>query len=179
MTATEKELQRIFEFVVKHRGETIDWKSGDIRRFLKWAIYYRRLFIIHADVKGGGRRIAAVGIAWRTENPTPNLAQLDVEHTEFGDYLFVYQVIVHPDFQHAGTMFQLLSMALVRFPGVHTAYWVSEHSPSKRVRSISLHRLLQALKSQVRLGKLRPFIRRQSWEAAAKPQAFQMFKYVQ
>lgn len=175
---TEKELQRMFDFVVKHKDASLDWPSADIRKFLRWAAYYRRLFVIRADVKGGGKRIVALGTAWRTESPTPNVQNLDFDHTEFGNYLFIHQVIVHPDFYHTGIMFQLLSMALWRYPEVHTAFWVSEHSPSKRVRHIAIHRLLKALYSQVELSKLRPFIRRQVWEAEVLNPQFQMLKYV-
>ena len=172
MTDPTKELQRIFEFVVKHKADTMDWPSPVIRRFLKWAAYYRRLFIVHADTKDGGRRIIAVGTAWRTESLSPNLDKLDFEHTEFGNYLFIHQCIVHPEFRNAGVLFQMLCLGLQRYPECHTAYW---NDSSCKTRVVPINRFMKLLSAQISPPKLRPFIRRESWEAIKSP-AFQILK---
>lgn len=171
------DLQKIFEFVVKHRGNTLTYSNSDIRAFLRWAAHYRRLFIVWADVKGG-RRIAAVGVAWRTERIAPNISDLSLEATEHGDNLFVYQVVVHPDFRHTGVMFQLLSLALWRYAGVHRAYWISEHHQRSRVRVLPIPRLAKKLADQVQLGKLRAHIRRRPWEAAVQAPVYPTLKPV-
>lgn len=176
---TDTALQKVFELCVKHGDGTLAGSNAKIRRVLRWAAYYRRLFIVWADVnRGEGKRVAAAGIAWRTEALDPHLDDPSIEHTEFGSNLFVLQTVVHPDFRHSGVLFQLLSLALWRFPGVDRVYWHSEHSASKRDRAITIARLTSILARQTNPYKLRPFMRRQSWEAVRAPK-YQILKPVQ
>lgn len=171
------DLQKIFEFVVKHRGSSLTQSSSEIRTFLRWAAHYRRLFIVWADVKGG-RRIAAVGVAWRTRGFQPSFEDLNLENTEHGDNLFIYQVVVHPDFRHTGVLFQLLSLALWRYNGVRRAYWRSEHHGGGKTRVLPIPRLAKKLADQVQLGKIRPYLRRRSWAEAERAPAYQTLKPV-
>lgn len=176
---TEEILKKSFELIVKHHDGVINWDTPTLKRFLRWAAYYRRLFVVWASVnKGAGRRIAAIGVAWRTEQYDSHLADLSFENTEFGNNLFIYQVVCHPDFRNTGVLFQLLSLALWRNPGVERAYWVSEHSPSKRTHKISIARLTAMLAKQTNSFKLRPFMGRKAWEAI-RDRRFQTLKPVQ
>lgn len=172
------DLQKIFEFVVKHRGSSLTQDNAAIRSFLRWAAYYRRLFIVWSDVRGGGRRIAAVAVAWRTVGLRPSEDELNIENTEYGDNLYVYQVIVHPDFRHTGVLFQLLSLALWRYQGVVRAYWYSEHHGGSKTRILPIAHLAKKLADQVQLAKLRPYIRRRVWEEAEKAPAYPTLKPV-
>lgn len=179
MTDIQRDLQKIFEFIVKNKGETIAWKNSDIRNFIRWALYYRKLFIVWAPA-GQGQRIAALGVAWRTEKVEPQTQTLTFENTEFGDNLFIYQVIVHPDFANTGTLFQLLSMALWRYPGVERVFWFSEHHRSKKLITISTNKLLAKLARQVALPKVSKYARRIKWvaEAVAEDQTSPTLKFV-
>lgn len=122
----KKELQRVFEFFVKNNNGTVNWPNKDIRKMLRWAWFYKKIFIIYApSSRKGFERIAACDIAWRTDDLSIDFAnmKLEVENTEFGDNLCILQVIVHPEFKDLGIMLQLLSMNLYRFPGVKKVFW--------------------------------------------------------
>lgn len=176
----KKEFQRIFEFCVKNRENSLGWVNSDIKNFLRWALYYRKLFTVMAPANSGkSERIAAVGVAWRTERIEPQEHELTFENTEFGENLFIFQVIVHPDFRHTGTLFQLLSLALLRYPGVDQVFWNSEHHLTHKLISTSLPRLLRRLASQATSKRLRKFIRRKVWEAVeTKAPQFPTLEYL-
>jgi len=130
----KKEFQRVFQFVVKHKDSNMNWTNKDIRKFLRWAWYYKRLFIIYDN-----RRIAAIGIMWRTDHPENASGYLSFERTEFGDYLYVYQVLVHPNYKMRGLLFQLLYEAKKRYNGVKRAFWKDRKG---RLRIIEVNRLM-------------------------------------
>ena len=164
----QRDLQKIFEFIVKNGPDLVSrWKNSDIRNFIRWALYYRKLFIVWAPA-GAGQRIAAVGVAWRTESIGVQDAPLTFENTEFGDNLYVYQTIVHPDFAHTGALFQLLSLALWRYPGVEKVFWFPDSRKGQELVQISVQSLLKRLAAQARPSRVRKYEGKdQSWQKVA------------
>lgn len=163
----ERDLQKVFEFVVKNRENTLEWPNADIRKFIRWALYYRKLFIVWAPA-GAGQRIAALGIAWRTEHVAVQDAPLTFENTEFGNNLYVYQVIVHPDFSHTGALFQMLSLALWRYPGVERVFWFPDSRKGQEFVHLSMQRLLKMLALQVKPNRVRKYEGKdKSWQKVA------------
>lgn len=146
----QKELQRIFEFVVKHNGGSLDWANKDIRNFIRWAMYYKRLFIVWGPASAGTKRIVAVGVAWRSVEPDCSYSTFDAETLETGDWLHVFRVILHPEYRDRGVMFQLLSMALHRYPRVTHAYWQTHARGNTETRTMEIGKMLQALHREVK-----------------------------
>lgn len=118
MNDKQKEFQRVFEFVVKHNGGNIPWKNQITKKLIRWALFYKKIFIVY-----DGPRIAALAFAWRTSHPENSYEDLSLDKTESGDFLHVYRVIVHPEYRKQGLMFMLLVMGLLRFRGVKTVFW--------------------------------------------------------
>lgn len=175
----QKHFQKIFEFVVKNRGETLTWSNAEIKNFIRWALYYRKLFIVWAPAgEGKGQRIAALGIAWRAEKVRPQADELTFENTEFGVNLFAFQVVVHPDFRNVGTLFQLLSLCVWRYPGINNVFWNSQHHNTGKLVTIPLTRLLRLLSGQVSYKKIRKVIRRPSWAVEEVLPQFPTLKFL-
>lgn len=114
----KKEFQRVFEFIVKHNSGNIPWENRVTKKLIRWALFYKKLFIVY-----DGARIAGLGFAWRTTHPENSYKDLSLDRTENGDFLHVYRVIIHPDYRYQGIMFQLLVMAMIRFRGAKTMFW--------------------------------------------------------
>ena len=114
----KRELQRIFEFIVKHNGGNIEWENKITKKLIRWALFYKKLFIVY-----DGTRIAGLAVAWRTSHPENSYEDLSLDKTERGDFMHVYRVIVHPEYKSQGLMFQLFIMGLIRFRGVKTVFW--------------------------------------------------------
>lgn len=127
----KKEFQRVFEFIVKHGVANAAWTNNSIKRFLRWAWYYERIFVVY-DGFGASRRIAAVAVAWRQDHPDDSYKDMSIEGTEYGEYLHIYQVIVHPEYRSAGCFSMLLALALQRYPGTSKAFWTSHARGSSR-----------------------------------------------
>ena len=179
MTSDEikRDLQKVFEFVVKNRGKTLGWDNADIRKFIRWAVHYRKLFLVYAPA-GTGQRIVALGVAWRTESIGPIANELTFENTEFGNNLYVFQTIIHQDFERAGMMFQLLSLALLRYPGVENVFWHSEHHSTGKIVKISVNRLLNLSANQVAPKKLTKYIRKSEWDTKTSHPKFPTLKFL-
>lgn len=159
MNDLQRDLQRIFEFIVKNRKNTLEWKNSEIKNFIRWALYFRKLFIVWAPA-GTGQRIAALGIAWRTEAVGPQTQPLTFENTEFGNNLYVYQVIVHPDFAHVGSLFQLFSLALWRYPGVNNVFWFPDSRKKSGPVQLSVQRLLKTLARETKPARVAKYAER-------------------
>ncbi len=127
MTDRKKEFQRIFEFIVKHNNGVIPWENKVTKRLLRWALFYKKLFVVYDH-----SRIAGLAIAWRTTHPENSYDDLGVEKTEAGDFMHVYRVIIHPDYRSRGLMFQLLVMGMLRFRGVKTVFWTQRKCGEKK-----------------------------------------------
>ena len=119
-TDIKREFQRIFEFVVKHKGNAItkNATNAHIKKVLRWAWYYEKLFIIF-----DGTRIVSMAVAWRTDHPENNYRDMSFFNTEIGDYISVYCVVVHPDYRNKGMMLPLLGLVMKRFPGANKIFW--------------------------------------------------------
>lgn len=140
MNDKKRELQRIFEFVVKHNGGNIPWTNSAIKKFLRWALFYKKLFVIY-----DGMRIAAIAVCWRTTHPENDYEDLSLSKTEKGDFMHVYRVIVHPEYRGRGLLFMLYTMALLRFRGVRTIYWEQRRGDKTRLIIQPVERMLQEL----------------------------------
>lgn len=127
MKDKRKEFQRVFEFIVKHNGENISLENNKLKNFIRWAAFYKKLFIIYDN-----KRIAAVGIAWRTTHPENKIRDFSLDSTENGDYIYAYRVIVHPDYSWRGLMFQLMCMAATRFRGCKRIFWEKRGSTDEK-----------------------------------------------
>lgn len=141
---TKREFQRIFEFLVKYHEGVGAWSNRDIRKFLRWAIFYKRLFIIHDDATPSSKRIVAVAVAWRVE--TPMSWDFDnLESMETGDTLYVFNTTIHPDYRKKGVLFALLSLALWRYQGVSEIYWENTCRDKVHHYKITKEKLLRLL----------------------------------
>ena len=145
MSDIKKELQKIFEFCVKYHPAFGSWANGDVRKFIRWAWYFRKLFIIWDDLPNGSRRIAGIGFAWRTESTSVENFDYSPETTEYGDYIYVARVIVHPDYRKQPIMFALLSLALVRFPMATHVWWDQDLGPKSRKFVTPIDKFLRRL----------------------------------
>ena len=153
MTATitnnsvKKDFQRIFEFVVKHKGAAITGKAtnAQIKRLLRWAWFHKMLIILFHD-----RRIAAVAVCWRTDHPENNYQDMTFANTEFGDYISVYCVIVHPDYRGRGMMLPLLGLAMKRFDGANKIFWTIHARGSTRIKITTTEKLSRELMKWLR-----------------------------
>lgn len=153
----EKDLQKVFEFFVKNRTDMpASWTSAEIRKFIRWALYYRKMFIVWAPA-GQGQRIVAIAVAWRTEKLGQQDHLLTFENTEFGNNLYVYQVTVHKDFERTGALFQLLSLALWRYPGVETVFWFPDTRKGQEHYALPTYRLLKLLALQAKPQRVRKY----------------------
>lgn len=141
MNSIKKEFQRVFEFIVKHNDGNIPWENKLTKKLIRWALFYKKIFIVY-----DGSRIAGLGIAWRTTHPENSYEDLSLDRTERGDFLHVYRVIIHPEYRTKGLMFQLLVMALIRFRGVTTVFWEQRMRNEKSRMIIQpVERVLQEL----------------------------------
>jgi GNAT superfamily N-acetyltransferase len=132
-----KELDRVFKFIVKNKSTTMNWPNNKIKKFLRWAWYYQRLFILR-----NGNEIAAIGIAWRTDHPENEPKDVSLANTEIGNYLCVYQVMVHPKYSKKGLLFQLMALFEARFPNTTRTFWTDR---AGRLRIIETKRLIREL----------------------------------
>ncbi len=129
MMDIRREFQRTFEFVVKHGVHNPSWDNATLKRFLRWSWENHHLLVVY-DGTGAARRIAAAAIVWRTDHPENRYDDWSSEHTRIGDYLHVYQAIVHPEYRRKGCLILLLTLALSENPGVTRVFWNS-HSRTK------------------------------------------------
>lgn len=151
MNEKKREFQRVFEFVVKHNGDNIPWANSITKKLLRWALFYKKLFIVY-----DGQRIAALAIAWRTTHPENSYEDFSLDKTETGDFMHVFRVIVHPDYRAKGLMFQLFVMGLIRFRGVQTVFW------EQRIRNGKTRMVIQPV------GKVLEELAK--WQKIKKPQ---------
>jgi hypothetical protein len=141
MTDCKKELQRVFEFVVKHNSGNIPWENKITKKLIKWSLFYKKIFIVY-----DGPRIAALAFAWRTSHPENSYEDLSLDKTESGDYMHVFRVIIHPEYRKEGYMFQLFVMGLIRFRGVKTVFWEKRTKNGKsRMVIVPVEKLLEEL----------------------------------
>lgn len=133
MADIHKEFQRVFEFFVKHGVKNAVMTNSDRKRLLRWSWDKRHLLVIYDGV-GDHRRIAAAGIAWRTDHPENSYRDFSDEATNMGDYLHVYQVAVHPEYRRRGSLLLLLALALQEHPGVKKVFWNSHSRGQNTLR---------------------------------------------
>lgn len=133
MTDIKREFQRVFEFVVKHGVHNPNWTNQDTKRFLRWAWAEKHLLVVYDGV-GEFRRVVAAAIVWRTDHPENRYVDFSHENTKVGDYLHVYQTIVHPEFRRKGCLLLLLAMAVNENPGVTRIFWNSHGRRNFRLR---------------------------------------------
>lgn len=140
MNDIRREFQRVFEFVVKHGVSNSAWTNADTKRFLRWAWANKHLLIVH-DGEGDSRRIVAAAVCWQTDHPENRYRDFSFDNTARGEYLSVYQVIVHPEFRSRGCMLLLLAMACQEHPGVRKAFWNSHSRGRNYLRIIDIQTL--------------------------------------
>lgn len=139
MTDIKKEFQRCFEFVVKH-GVNSGWTNVKLKEFLRWAWANKHLNIVY-DGPEDSKRIAAVGIAWQTDHPENRYRDFSPENTQYGEYLSVFHVIIHPEYRNQGCMLLLLAMALQEHPGVRKVFWNSHARGKETLRIVDINTL--------------------------------------
>lgn len=135
-----QEFQRVFEFVVKHGVRNPQWTNVTTKRFLRWAWDRKHLLIIY-DGTGAARRIAAAAMVWRTDHPENRYEDFSDYNTSYGDYLHVYQVIVHPEYRRQGCLIMLLTLALSENPGITRIFWNSHGRMNNHLRIVDIHTL--------------------------------------
>lgn len=142
MNDIKREFQRVFEFIVKHNGDTIPWENKLTKKLIRWAVFYKKIFIVYDK-----ERIAGLAIAWRTTHPENSYEDLSLDRTEKGNFLHVYRVITHPEYTGKGLMFQLLVMGMLRFRGVKHIFWEQRNRTGGKNRLIiqPVERVLQEL----------------------------------
>lgn len=133
MRDIRQEFQRVFEFVVKHGVHNPSWTNATTKRFLRWAWDKRRLLVIY-DGEGPARRIAAAAVVWRTDHPENRYDDYSDSNVMTGDYLSVYQVIVHPQYRRRGCLILLLTLAISENPGVTRIFWNSHGRNHRHLR---------------------------------------------
>jgi hypothetical protein len=139
MIDLKKEFQRVFEFTVKH-GPKIVWNNKDIKKFLLWAWENKHLIIIY-DGYGINRRIAAMAIVFQTDHPENKYENFETYDENQGEYLSVYGVIVHPQYQHKGCLLLLFIKAISIYPSVTKIFWNSHSRGSNKLRITEINTL--------------------------------------
>jgi hypothetical protein len=134
MDDPKRELQRIFEFVVKH-GPKLHWANRDIKKFLTWAWNGKHLVTLY-DGFHDKKRIAAIAVVWQTDHPENKYESFGNYDEREGDYLHVYGTIVHPEYRQRECLPMLLATALIEYPKVTKVFW-NHHGRKKNTLVIT------------------------------------------